>query len=45
MAKAIYSVWVGGGEINDTYLTFKQAEELAKVWKNKGYDDVVIVGR
>jgi hypothetical protein len=38
-----WSVWVGGGEVNDYHLTtFAEAEELAQDWKNKGYDDVAI---
>ncbi len=38
----IYSVWVGGGEINDYYLGWNEASELAQYYKNKGYDDVKI---
>jgi len=37
-----YVVWVGGVEVNDYYLTKEQAEKLAKAYKDKGYDDVVI---
>ena len=38
-----WSVWVGGGEINDYHLTtFAEAKELARYWKAKGYDEVVI---
>ena len=37
-----YSVWVGGSEVNDNYLTKKQAEELANEYKADGYDDVAI---
>jgi hypothetical protein len=37
-----WTVWVGGGEINSYYLTKIKAEELAQVWIDKGYDDVVI---
>ena len=39
---AIYSVWVGGGEINDYVLTARQAIDISHEWLNKGYDDVVI---
>ena len=39
---AIYSVWVGGGEINDYVLTARQAIDISHEWFNKGYDDVVI---
>jgi len=38
----IYSVWVGGGEINDYLLTARQATDIAREWLDKGYDDVVI---
>lgn len=37
-----YSVWVGGSEVNDYYLTKEQAEYLAEEYKEDGYDDVVI---
>jgi len=37
-----YTVWVGGGEVNDHALTKEEAETLANEYKEKGYDDVVI---
>ena len=37
-----WSVWVGGGEVNDYPLTRIQAERLAQEYKNDGYDDVAI---
>ena len=37
-----WTVWVGGGEINDYLLTDKEAQEVAQIWKDKGYDEVVI---
>ena len=37
-----YSVWVGGVEVNDYYLTHEQAKNLAFEYKADGYDDVVI---
>ncbi len=37
-----YTVWVGGVEVNDYYLTFERASELADEWREDGYDDVVI---
>jgi len=37
-----WTVWVGGGEINSYYLSKEEAEELAQVWKDKGYDDVIM---
>jgi hypothetical protein len=38
----LYSVWVGGGEINDYYLTREAAERVAKAWRNWGYTDAAI---
>ena len=38
----LYSLWVGGSEVNDYYLTKEQAEDLAEEYKEDGYDDVVI---
>jgi hypothetical protein len=37
-----FTVWVGGSEINSHYLQQYQAIELAQLWRNKGYDDVII---
>jgi hypothetical protein len=37
-----YSVWVGGGEINDRLLTEAAALFLAEGWKAEGYDDVIV---
>jgi hypothetical protein len=38
----LYSVWVGGGEINSFYLTKEQAERVAKAWRDYGYTDATI---
>ena len=39
----VYSVWVGGGEIGDYYINLlSEAREIAKAWRDKGYDDVAI---
>jgi hypothetical protein len=37
-----YSVWVGGGEVNDNYLCLESAQYLAEAYKQDGYKDVVI---
>ena len=37
-----WTVWVGGGEINSYLLTKDEAEDIARVWKDKGYDEVVV---
>jgi hypothetical protein len=42
MATKNYTVWVGGGEVNDCYLNKKDAYALAKEWRDKGYDDVLV---
>jgi hypothetical protein len=36
-----WTVWVGGGEVNSHYLTREKALEIAQIWKDKGYDDVI----
>lgn len=40
--EAVFTVWVGGGEVNDHYLTRGQAETLAAEWRAKGHDDVAV---
>lgn len=40
---ARYSVFVGGIEVNDYYLTYGEAEDLADEYWADGYDDVQIV--
>ena len=42
MYKTMYCVWVGGVEVNDRYLTKEEAEDLADVYEEDGYEDVVI---
>jgi hypothetical protein len=37
-----WTVWVGGGEINDYLLTYEQANYLAGYWIGRGYDNVVV---
>lgn len=39
---SLYSVWVGGGEINSYHLTKDEAHNLAQVWKDKGYQDATV---
>ena len=38
----VYTVWVGGVEVNDYYMDKKDAEYMAEFYKDEGYDDVVI---
>lgn len=42
MSKVVYSVWVGGVEVNDHYLTREAAATIAEEYSNDGYDDVCI---
>ena len=42
MTNNIYSIWVGGIEVNDVLLTKDEANDLANMYIEKGYDDVVI---
>ena len=37
-----YTVWVGGVEVNDYYLTKQEADNLAFEYEDDGYDDVII---
>ena len=37
-----FTVWVGGVEVNDYYLTEEEAEYIAGIYRRGGYDDVVI---
>jgi hypothetical protein len=38
----MWTVWVGGGEVNDYYLSETQAKDIAQAWIDKGYDEVVV---
>ena len=38
----MWSVWVGGSEVNANLLTKGQAISIASDWFNRGYDDVRI---
>ena len=37
-----FTVWVGGAEVNDEYLTKEEADDLAFEYEQDGYDDVVV---
>jgi hypothetical protein len=37
-----YTVWAGGSEVNDYYLTLDEAQTIAQHYINDGYDDVII---
>jgi hypothetical protein len=36
----LWSVWVGGIEVNDYLLSYEDAESLAKEYLDQEYDDV-----
>lgn len=40
--KRIYTLWVGGVEVNDYLLTWDEANDLATDLRQAGYDDVEI---
>lgn len=40
--QAVWSVWVGGGEVNGVYLTRADADTLASRYRADGYDDVEV---
>jgi hypothetical protein len=37
-----YTVWVGGSEVNDEYLSQQDAVALAQHWRAQGYNDVAV---
>jgi hypothetical protein len=37
-----HTVWVGGVEVNDYYLSKEDAETLAEKYRKEGYDDVIV---
>ena len=41
--QGLYTVWVGGTEINDHFVAQNKAKAIAQVWIEKGYEDVAIV--
>lgn len=42
MEEKLFTVWVGGLEINDHYLTEQEAHRLANLYRNLGYEDIVL---
>jgi hypothetical protein len=38
----MYTVWVGGTEVVDNYVSYKTAKEIRNKFKSEGYDDVII---
>jgi len=42
MEEKKFTVWVGGVEVNDHYLTKANAEKLVTVYEDDGYSDVIM---
>tara|TARA_R110002073_G_scaffold53719_5_gene138364 strand:+ start:459 stop:746 length:288 start_codon:yes stop_codon:yes gene_type:complete len=40
--KSVYTVWVGGGEVNDNYVNLSEAEDIKQTYLSEGYNDVHI---
>lgn len=38
----MWTVWVGGSEVNPGYLKQEDAERIANAWRMSGYDDVAV---
>lgn len=38
----LYTVWVGGLEVNDSLLSKEAADNLAEEYRNNGHDDVIV---
>ena len=38
----LFTVWVGGVEVNDYYLSRDKAYKLAQEYIDDGYDDVIV---
>jgi hypothetical protein len=38
----VYSVWVGGVEVNDYYLTREKALRVEAAWKDYGYPEATL---
>ena len=41
----MYSVYVGGTEVSDYYMSKEDAEYQAFLWREDGYDDVEIISQ
>ena len=39
--KRSYTVWVGGTEVNDNYMTLNDAKKLAFEYEIEGYEPVI----
>ena len=37
-----YTVWVGGTEVTNNFITYAKAKEIYNTFIEQGYDDVII---
>ena len=42
-SNGVWSVWVGGAEVNDYQLGLRDAQDLAREFTDDGYDDVYVL--
>jgi hypothetical protein len=42
MEEKTWTVWVGGVEVNDQYLTLEEAENLRDEYLDEDYEDVIL---
>ena len=40
-----YTVWVGGTEVTNNFITYAKAKEIYNIFIERGYDDVIIESR
>ena len=40
-----YTVWVGGTEVTNNFITYTKAKEVYNTFLERGYDDVIISSR
>jgi len=40
-----YTVWVGGTEVTNNFITYTKAKEVYNAFLERGYDDIIIESR
>ena len=40
-----YTVWVGGTEVTNNFITYAKAKEVHNTFLERGYDDIIIESR
>ena len=38
----LYTIWVGGVEVNSHLVSREEAYRIANNWRNDGYEDVIV---